>query len=296
MVTGGSGFVGTNLIAELESINNLLGKQYDIISTGSHPIKRFDGVKYLGRSLNGIDWSALDDIDVCIHMGANNDTICENREDMFQSNVTASENLFERLEERGCKQFVYASSTAVYGDAPTPFVEDSPKNPLNVYAESKLYFEQSAAKFAESNGANAVGLRFCNIYGRYEGFKGRRASMVTQLYQQVKNGMNPVLFKNGEQVRDYIYVKDAVGAILRAMDYNRTAVFNCAGGQQVSFNEVANLVMEALGVDRQIEYIDNPYEATYQNDTLCDITKLKKVLGYLPIYDIRSGIFDYIGQ
>ena len=294
LVTGGSGFVGTNLVCTLVEQNYLMGDEFEIISTGSHPIKRCDGVRYLGRSLHGINWSEIGEIDICVHMGANNDTTCHDEKDMFESNVLAGQVLFCRLADAGCKQFVYASSTAVYGNVDVPFREDGPTNPLNAYGRSKLEFDNWIQR--EHGDVNAIGLRFCNIYGQLEAYKGRRASMVTQLSKQIGFGGNPVLYKNGEQARDYIYVKDVVGAIIKAMDHQGSGVFNCAGGESVTFNRLTELILRALGVEREIEYIDNPHEGKYQNNTLCDISKMRDVLKYTPQYDISSGIEDYLSK
>ena len=255
-------------------------------------IPHFRG-KYLQPGLLGIDWDAIGRVDILYHQAAINDTTSLDEREMIRANVDAAKELFRRVADSGCRKIVYASSTAVYGDAPAPYREDSPIRPLNPYARSKKELEDFASRFAGDHpGMTVVGLRYCNVYGPRENHKGPRASMIYQLAAQMRHG-NPRLFKYGEQKRDYLYVTDAVRANLLAAEARQSGIVNCGSGAAVSFNDVVGLLNETLGVKRKPEYIENPYADRYQSHTECDMTLAKQRIGFAPEFDLRRGIEEY---
>ncbi len=137
-----------------------------------------------------------------------------------------------------------------------------------------------------------VGLRYCNVYGPRDSHKGARASMIYQLAKQIAKG-NPRIFKNGEQKRDYIYVKDVVQANLLALNAKESCVVNCGAGEATSFNDVITILNQTMGFNRTPEYIDNPYADRYQNFTQCDMMRAKEKIGFVPQYHVREDIADY---
>ena len=289
LVTGGTGFVGSNLVARL------LQEGHDVLITGHDAEQRIPGFqgKYLQPSLLGIDWEAVGAVDVLFHQAAVNDTTLMDEREMLRANVTASQELFRRVVAGGCRRIVYASSTAIYGDAPAPYREDTPARPLNPYARSKKQLEEFASGFARENPqVTIVGLRYCNVYGPGESHKGKRASMIFQLAQQMQRG-NPRLFKYGEQKRDYLYVDDAVRANLLAAKASESCIVNCGSGRAVSFNDIVVQLNRVLEVRRTPEYIDNPYADRYQSHTECDMTLAKQKLGFVPEFELVSGLEAY---
>ena len=288
-VTGGTGFIGSNLVLRL------LADGHDVVITGSDAEQKISGFrgKYLQPGLLGIDWDAIGPVDVLFHQAAINDTTSLDEREMQRANVDASRELLRRVVDTGCRRIVYASSTAVYGDTPAPYREFGTLRPLNSYAVSKLHFEEFATAFArEHPQVTVVGLRYCNVYGPRENHKGPRASMIYQLARQMRRG-NPRLFKQGEQKRDYIYVDDAVEANLLAARARESCIVNCGFGAATTFNDLVALLNEALGAQREPEYIDNPYADRYQNHTECDMSLAKAKLGFVPQFDIRKGIQAY---
>jgi ADP-L-glycero-D-manno-heptose 6-epimerase len=241
--------------------------------------------------LSGINWENR--IDVLFHIGANNDTLDMDRESMFRSNVEEPKLLFQQCLDQGCKQFVYASSTAVYGDLPAPHKEDMALKPLNPYAESKAVFEEWATDWAKRNNVNCVGLRYCNVYGPGEEHKGRRASMIYQLFLQMMAGNRPRLFTGGEQKRDWIWVADVVDANLRAMAFQGVDVFNCGTGSPCTFNDLVRAVNQVMKTSLEPEYIDNPAAAAYQSHTECDMDKIKQAMNFRPLVGTIDGIRLY---
>ena len=290
LVTGGTGFVGSNIVKELS------GKGDEIIITGSDAEQEVGKYvnKYLQPSFLGIDWNSLGKLDLVFHEAAINNTLLADRTEMLRSNLESSKELFRNVTANGCKRIVYASSTAVYGNAPAPLKENGPIEPLNVYGESKKLLDEFTMDFAKNNPDKIiVGLRYCNVYGQGETHKGKRASMIYQLAQQMKKG-RPRLFKYGEQKRDFIYVKDVVQANLKASQADKSCVVNCGSGNSYSFNNIVAILKSELGTKYDPEYMENPYEATYQTNTYCDMNYAKEMINFEPKYNLEQGIADYV--
>ena len=298
LVTGGSGFVGRNLTESL--VKN--GNEVTITSTGAEPI--IPGVKkVLYMSLEGIDWDKVHGYDVLVHQMANNDTRCQDEKEMFRANVDGPIKLFNSVVDGGCKNIVYASSTAVYGSEPAPYIEGvTPVRPLNVYGRSKAKFDEFAMQFAEDRKVKVTGLRYCNVYGPGEDQKGKRMSMIGQILRGMLAHKRPKLFEPGDQKRDWIYVKDVVKinyqAIARLPQETWGRIYNTGSGTAVTFNEIVHTI-NALMCGKapwpiQPEYIPCPFSAEYQNHTECNIEKARRELGFTPGYDLRTGIWDYL--
>lgn len=289
LVTGATGFVGSNLVLALESAG------HDVVAIGGRGEQELPEMrgKLLYRDGADLRLSEVGDIDVLFHQGANADTSVKDREQMFRDNLETSKALFAYARSHGAKHIVYASSTAVYGNLPTPYKESGPVAPLNPYAESKAALDMYAMQFARENqDIRVVGLRYCNVYGPREDHKGKMASMIYQLARQMAIG-NLRIFKWGEQEREHIYVQDVVAANLLSLDASESAVLNCSSGEPVSFNEIVRLLNQTLGLERVPEYIDNPFEATYQTHIACDIARIGSVTGFVPRFSVAAGIKDY---
>jgi len=247
--------------------------------------------------MEGLDWPQISKIDVLYHLAANNDTLDQDQLEMWKANVYGPINLFHRCLRSGCKRFVYASSTAVYGNSPVPYREaETLLEPLNAYGKSKAKFEEFATEFALENDVNVVGLRFCNVFGPGEQHKGHRASMIYQIIKQMLNGKRPKLFEYGDQKRDWIYVKDIARGIILASEYEGSGIFNCGSGNVTSFNDLVCFINESLGTAFQPEYIENPYKDVYQTFTQCDMTNARNELGFILEYNTREGINDYLSN
>ncbi len=289
LITGGTGFIGSNITLKLMELG------HEVLITGNdaeQKLPNFKG-KYLQPDLTGIDWDAIGNLDAVFHEAAINDTTSLDEREMMRANVDASLALFEYAAAHGCKKIVYASSTAVYGGTPAPYVEDKGLEPLNPYGRSKKILDEKAMAFAAAHPEiTVVGLRYCNVYGPRESHKGARASMIHQLAKQMTKG-NPRIFKHGEQKRDYIYVRDVVSANLLALDAKESCIVNCGAGEATPFNDVIAILNQTMGLNRTPEYIDNPYADRYQNFTQCDMTRAKEKIGFVPKYSVREGIADY---
>ena len=137
-----------------------------------------------------------------------------------------------------------------------------------------------------------VGLRYCNVYGPRENHKGHMANMTYRLAQQMLIG-RPRIFKDGEQKRDQIYVKDLFRANLNAIQAKQSCVVNCGTGKPISFNEMISVLNKVLEMNKEPEYIDNPNPEYYQTHIECNMNKAKKMIGFIPKFSCRERVEDY---
>ncbi|MCC7443021.1 MAG: NAD-dependent epimerase/dehydratase family protein, partial [Bdellovibrionales bacterium] len=212
LVTGGAGFVGSNLALELEALGwdvvvvdnlltghreNLEGFQGQFIDASSLELR-----SALRQELRGGQ-----PFDAVFHQGDITDPRWPNDAEVLERNVKGFQEVLALAAEQG-SQFVYASTAGLYGNGPVPMQEDQPKQLLTAYGRSKLRMDELGAEAGVSH--PVVGLRYFNVFGPREAGKGRPASMIYHLALQMKEGRRPKLFKWGEQARDQIYVKDVV--------------------------------------------------------------------------------------
>jgi ADP-L-glycero-D-manno-heptose 6-epimerase len=289
LVTGGTGFIGSHLAKEL------LRQGHEVLVTGSCPERVPEGAKFMPHDMNGVDWRMVNGVETVFHQAACNNTLLTDRTQMIRSNFYAACDLFlALLHNSDCNQFVYASSTAVYGNRSIAVSEENKSNPLNVYGESKAKFDLYAMEFAGRYDVNVIGLRYCNVYGPGEEHKGARTSMVSKLAQTIKNDETPVLFHDGEQKREWIYVKDVVEANIRAARAEGSEIINCGTGKPYTFNQVVDILNEHYGKDLKPKYIENPHPEIYQSHVETQTNKAQEVLGFVPKYTLEDGVKDYL--
>jgi len=287
LVTGGAGFIGSNLALELEK------QGHDVIILDNFlkgNMGNLEGFK--GKIIEGDETklNEIKNIDVVFHLAAITDTTITDKKEMFRNNVEGFRLIIDFCEKNKCK-LVYASSGAVYGSCQNPMKEEQELKPLNVYGESKLEIDRIASR---SKLKTIVGLRYFNVFGPGEHFKGKMASMIYQLGKQMKAGKSPRIFKYGEQKRDHIYVKDVVKATIMAFPYNGFNIFNVATGIKTSFNQLIDFLNKTLGINYKPEYFDNPYTGSYQDLTVADMSKTHEKLGFKAEYSVEEGIKDYV--
>jgi ADP-L-glycero-D-manno-heptose 6-epimerase len=286
LVTGSSGFVGYNLT------KRLVQDGWKVFFTGrdnEQDIAVFDQSCYLGYQFNNINWKEIGKIDVLFHQAAITDTTISDEKLMMDVNTHYSLQLFEQAIKHGCQQIVYASSCATYGNVASPFKENGPTNPLNIYGKSKLELD----KYINTWKVNVVGLRYSNVYGPYEDHKGKSSCMISQIGTQMLDGP-PRLFEYGCQKRDFVYIKDIVNYNLAAAKYPVSGIFNAGSGVATSFNEVVEIFNDAYNKSIVPIYVNNPYHDKYQEFTLCDMSKTSSQLGIRPEWSIKEAVQDYM--
>lgn len=294
LVTGGAGFVGSNIAKTLEAEGHEVTVLDDFSKNGHFKnLIGFKGDVITCDLFTNVPHDMY--FDAIFHEAAITDTTVMDQKAMMEQNVEAFKNLLEFAAENEIKKVIYASSAATYGNGPVPNVETQPTHPENVYGFSKVIMDNVARQFSEDNNdMKIIGLRYFNVYGPGEYHKGKMASMVYQLYNQMKEGKRPRVFKYGEQQRDFVYVKDIVKINMCALKNGKeTGVFNAATGVPRDYNDIIACLNKELGTNLEPEYIDNPYPF-FQLKTQADITKSKEKLGYEPDYTLEKGIADYV--
>ncbi len=307
-LTGGAGFIGSCLLKKLndEDISDIFVVDY---LGSSNKWKNLVGKKFLRffdpkEFLESIpSKQAAEDIDVIIHLGACSDTTEKDADYVFQNNLNYSIKLAEFAAYYGIK-FIYASSAATYGNGSNGYSDEvfDELRPLNVYGLSKHLFDQWIIENELDD--SFTGLKLFNVYGPNEYHKGEMASMIYKSFLQIQNSDKVKLFKSnhpnykdGEQKRDFVYVKDAVEIIWKILNSETiNGIFNLGSGKAREWNDLAKSVFRALGKEPNIEYIEMPnaLAGQYQNFTQADMTKLSKTDCIIDFTDLEDGVEDYV--
>ncbi len=302
LITGGAGFIGSNLAhhfqehypkAKVVVFDKFRSQERfengNLISFGHFKnLLDFRGEVICGDINNPKDLERLEDFrfDYIFHQAAISDTTAQDQERVMRTNLNAFKDLLDLAKRHGAKM-IYASSGAVYGKLPAPH-KVGHEAPANVYGYSKLAMDHLARSQED---VIAVGLRYFNVYGPREYFKQKTASMVLQFGLQLLRGERPRLFEGSDKIkRDFIYVEDVIQANLKAAMATKSGVYNVGTGKARSFKDIVDILCKELGIEREYEYIPNPYVKQYQFFTEADIESTKKELAYEPKYSLEEGI------
>ncbi|MBL7720592.1 MAG: SDR family oxidoreductase [Chitinophagaceae bacterium] len=302
LVTGGAGFIGSNLVEALLANDRVnFVAVLDNLATGSldnvaafigHPKVRF----IEGDIRNYTDcWVACEGVDLISHQAALgsvprsiNDPLTTN-----EVNITGTLNIFTAAKEKGIKRIVYAASSSTYGDHPgLPKQEEIIGKPLSPYAVTKYVNELYARVYADLYGMEFIGLRYFNIFGPRQNPNGPYAAVIPLFAEALLKGQPPTINGDGTHSRDFTYVSNAVQAnILSLFTDNAAAinqVYNIACGQQTSLNALfEGLKKEA---DSNLQAIHEPERKGDVKHSLADITKAEKLLGYSVIVSVEEGL------
>ncbi|MGD0909682.1 MAG: ADP-glyceromanno-heptose 6-epimerase [Candidatus Acidiferrales bacterium] len=310
VVTGGAGFIGSALIWELNrrGCSNIVVADF---SATAEKLANLAGLKYSEylepyELLSGLGSGSLGKFDFIFHLGACSSTTETNESYLRENNYEYSRKLAEWALHEGVR-FVYASSAATYGDGNAGMDDSDPSQlerlrPLNLYGQSKHWMDLHAWK--EGWLDRIVGLKYFNVFGPNENHKGDMRSVVCKSYAELLKTGAIHLFKSyrpqysdGEQERDFLYVKDAVGMTLHLAENPwANGIFNIGSGRKHTWNQLARAVFAALGREPRIEYIEMPesIREKYQYSTQADISKLLAT-GYChPITSVNDAVMDYV--
>lgn len=289
LVTGGAGFIGSNLALELEA------KGHEVTVIDNFFAGTLDNLKGFKGTIIEADiskpFSVPDTYGAIFHIAAITDPRYPDDANLLRNNIDGFKRIIALAQLQNAK-LVYASSSAVYGMSEGVQIEDQEPDLYCAYAKSKYLMDEMAKPLF--NQMHIVGLRFFNVFGPREAHKGRPASMIYHLSEQMKAGKKPRLFKWGEQTRDHIYVKDIVKACILGLD-SPSGIYNAGTGIQTSWKQLVGILNKVLGTSLEIEYFDNPYPAgKYQNSTQADMTRARRFLKFTPDYTVESGIKEYM--
>jgi ADP-L-glycero-D-manno-heptose 6-epimerase len=308
VVTGGAGFIGSAIIWRLNALGEtdiLVADKLGLTDKWKNlvPLKFND---FINKDIfiNKLhDFGS--DIKAVIHMGANSSTTERDADELFTNNYEYTKRLTEFCLSKNIR-FVYASSAATYGNGSSGF-DDSEKlpvslRPMNMYGYSKNLFDAKAAR--EGWFSRITGLKYFNVYGPNEYHKGEMRSVVHKAFEQIRDtgkvklfkSLNPK-YKDGEQLRDFIYVKDAVEMTIFFLDHNKaTGLYNVGTGKARTWIDLITAIFKSLNRNVNIEYIDLPAEIAdrYQYFTEAKMEKIKKA-GYSgEITSLENGVADYV--
>jgi ADP-L-glycero-D-manno-heptose 6-epimerase len=310
IVTGGAGFIGSALIAELNKrqISDILVVDQLGSDQKWKNLQNLSFADYIEKDdfLEMVVENKLDcPVDVVFHLGACTDTTETNASYLVKNNYEYSKLLTQWATDADIR-FIYASSAATYGDGSAGFSDDEEKmgilKPLNMYGYSKHMFDMWARRAGLLS--KIVGLKYFNVFGPNEYHKGDMMSFVVKAFEQIKATDKVRLFKSylseyadGEQVRDFLYVKDAVNMTLFFFDNPYiNGIFNIGTGETRTWNDLVIAVFVAIGRKPDIEYIEMPTSIRnqYQYFTQADLSKLRRAGYSKPITPLEEAIKDYI--
>jgi UDP-glucose 4-epimerase len=295
LVTGGAGFIGSNIVEELVKLGHdvtvlddfSLGRQNNLsavkdkINTFKGDVRDLDLMKQLTK-----------DVDFVFHQAAASSSpmFMKDLKNAFSVNIDGFINILNASRESGVKKVIYASTSSLYGNNPVPLREDMKIIPPNFYSASKLASEHLASIFSNEYGLNIIGLRYMSIYGPHEKSKGGFANLVSQFLWAMLKSEQPVIYGDGKQTRDFTFVADVVQANILVMNSKiKNDVFNVGTGKAISLNGLVDIINKLLKKNIKPKYIEMPVKSYIRNQ-LANITKIKKAIGYSPKYNLEDGI------
>ncbi len=317
IVTGGAGFIGSNIIKGLNDrgINDILVVDNLTNAVKHKNLNKLKFTDYIDKlDFNIRDFIKNHTVEAIFHQGASSNTMETDGKFMMINNYEYTKNIFHACYEHHIR-FFYASSASVYGNGENGFKENEKcEYPLNVYAFSKYQFDRYVNNFYNYNlemypyidritgkykniGRQVVGLRYFNVYGPQENHKGKMASVAFHMYNQIKNNEPMKLFQGSENFkRDFIHIDDVVSVNMFFFDNPHiSGIYNCGTGHAESFCEIAHAINSKYK-DAKIEYIPFPENLVgkYQTFTQSDITKLRKA-GYKKSFlSLKEGTLKYM--
>lgn len=295
LVTGGLGFIGCNL---LETLNSH-GDRYEVTIFDNESLGKRSHIAGLKAEVVLGDltdkdavYKAIEEADAVVHLAADTRVLDSigNPSFNFDVNVIGSMNILEAMRKLGKKRVVCASTGgAILGEVPPPINEDIVPKPISPYGASKLAMEGYLSAYGGSYGMLPAALRFANVYGPRSFHKG---SVVAAFFKNYLNGERLKVYGDGEQTRDFIYVKDLSDVIVRCLESEITGVYQLGFGKPVTVNELIDEMSKVVGEDlrKRTDYL--PARAGEIENTYCDITHARTNLGFEPKMPLSAGLPD----
>lgn len=299
LITGGAGFIGSHLVDELAR------RGYYVIILDDLSTGKMENIELLLKKENAefIQGSITDlpllqklfqGVDYVFHQAAL-PSVLRSVEDPLSTNkvnITGTLNVLLTARDNNVKKVIYASSSSVYGDTATlPKTEDMVPHPQSPYTVTKLAGEYYCQVFYQVHGLPTVCLRYFNVYGSRQNPNSQYAAVIPRFIQRVLGDKPPIIFGDGEQTRDFTFVKDAVEANILAAESDATGVFNIGKGESISINRLAELIIELVG--KGVKPVHREPRLGDIRHSLADISKAK-AFGYDPNYNLEEGLRETI--
>ena len=291
LVTGGAGFIGSNLANYLAADNEVVAIDDEYLGTETN---LDETVTFRKQSVLEDDLPT--DVDVVFHLAAlssyamHEDDPCRGA----RVNVEGFVNVVEQARSDGCDTVVYASTSSIYGSQTEPSSEEMEVAVNTGYEASKMARERYGEYFSNHYGLSMAGMRFFSVYQGYGGaeeHKGEYANVIAQFADDIANGESPVLYGDGTQTRDFTHILDIVRGLELAAEHELDGLYNLGTGERYSFNTVVEMLNDELGTEVNPEYVENPIpEDVYVYDTCADYSRIAGATGWEPAIDFEEGI------
>jgi len=301
LITGGAGFIGSNIVEYLLKFGAKHVRVLDNLSNGyKENITEFESksnFEFINGDIRklGDCEKAVEEMDIVLHQAALG-SVPRSIDDPIKSNEVNVSGFLNMLvaskNSETVSRFVYAASSSTYGDSPNlPKVEHTIGKPLSPYAVTKYVNELYADVFAKTYGMEIIGLRYFNVFGPKQSPQGAYAAVIPLFMKALKDKEPPTINGDGEQTRDFTFVENAVQANIKAAFANKEAVnqvYNVAFGERISLNELWATLQNAADTELDASY--GPPRQGDVKDSLADIDKARKLLGYKPEFDVQKGL------
>lgn len=303
LVTGGAGFIGSNLVEALLKRGHTVRVLDDLSQGKQENVDMFlddDNYTFIKGDIRNLETclEATKNVDYVLNQAAWGSVPRSIEFPLLYEdiNIRGTLNMLEASRQNGVKKFVYASSSSVYGDEPNlPKMEGREGNLLSPYALTKMANERYAKIYADLYGLDTYGLRYFNVFGRRQDPNGAYAAVIPKFIKQLLNNERPTINGDGKQSRDFTFIENVIEANLKALKAPSEAAgeaFNIAYGGREYLNDVYNSLSKAL--DKDIEPIYGQDRAGDIKHSNADITKAKEMIGYNPEWDFNRGINEAI--
>lgn len=297
VVTGGGGFIGSNITKHLLRDNDVI--VLDDFSTG-----RRENIQGIEEDITLVEGSITDldllmnifrDVDYILHQAAL-PSVPRSVDDPITSNhvnIDGTLNVLVAARDSNVEKVIFAASSAAYGDTPTlPKVETMPVNPLSPYAVTKVAGEQYMKVFNDLYGLRTTSVRYFNVFGPAQDPTSQYSAVIPKFVKSVIDNKPPTIFGDGEQSRDFTFVKDNIQANIKAAESKLAdgEVINVAKGDRTTVNELATLIIKDFGKEDTIEPTYLPQQPGDVKHSLADITKARKLMNFEPKYTLAEGL------
>lgn len=299
LITGGAGFIGSNLA------RHLLSHGHEVIAVDDLSLGKSENLPpevtlIVGDIARPEVWQDMPAVDGVVHLaGASSAPMFgDNLVGCYDNNIQGFIRVLEYAQQCGARRVAYASTSSVYGNVTPPLREDGPLDLPNFYAVSKYCMEQIARMFYIQNGVETIGLRFMSVYGPREDHKGRFANLVSQFIWDVEQGRSPIVYGDGQQTRDFTNVRDiaeALRLVLTHPESLESTVFNVGTAEETQVNDLVALLGELMGRPVEPEHIPNPVRQGYVRFQCASLDRITTQLGYRASVSLREGVDEILG-
>jgi len=309
LVTGGAGFIGSNLSNmmaekghEVVALDDLsLGKQANLTDKVKFVKGDVNKKADLEAALRQAQGKQGADFDYIVHLAASSSApmFAKDMYYAYQNNVAGHIRVMQFAREIGVKKLLFASTSSIYGNNPTPLTEDQHVVPLNHYSVTKYAQEGASRVFSSAESLEIIAFRFMSIYGINEDHKTTFANLVSQFIWGMAKDEQPVLYGDGTQERDFTNVKDVVQGIELAMETEKKygfTIFNIGTHKAINLVDLVGLINKVMGKKIEPKFIPNPVKEGYVKSQLADISKISNELGYKPTVELEEGIAEIVNN